>query len=516
MIQRSLSIFSVMASLLLPLSSYAAPRPIPEKMQQIMQQAKYQHAFWGIHVKDSATGEVLYDLNSDKLFLPASTTKLFSVAALLHAYGDDFRYVTPLYAVGDVKDGVLNGNLVLVAQGDLTFGGRQAKGSDTIAYTKLDHIIANNVPGVILTPENPLRAILDLAKQVKDKGIKEINGDVLIDDRLFEQIEKRGTVLSPILINENLIDLVFNPADDGKPATLFWRPQIPEYTVKNEVTTVAKGGALDIQITMDESGRNIVVKGTIPIGQKDIVRTASIKNPSYFARAALIQALRNEGITVNTKGPNPDALPASSILKDLKPIASWTSPPLSEYAKLILKVSHNTGANLVPLLLAVRHGERTFDAGMKLLGDFAAQVVKLSETSFVFLDGAGGDENRLTPLAETQLLDYVNNQSKPKFATFYNALPILGVDGSLEDFAKNTPAVGKVRAKTGTGIAYNTATGKFLLTTQALAGYIEGKNGHLLEFMISVNNGNMNTIDDIFPVFEDESQMTAIIYDLSL
>jgi len=53
-----------------------------------------------MYVKDLQTGEVLYDLNSNKLFSPASTTKLFSVEALLQAYGDDYRFKTPVYAIG--------------------------------------------------------------------------------------------------------------------------------------------------------------------------------------------------------------------------------------------------------------------------------------------------------------------------------------------------------------------------------------------------------------------------------
>ena len=202
----------------------------------------------------------------------------------------------------------------------------------------------------------------------------------------------------------------------------------------------------------------------------------------------------------------------SGIYEGLQPVAVWTSPPLSEYAKLILKVSHNLGANLVPLLLASKQGEKTFDEGMRLLGKFAIDNVKLSPHAFVFIDGAGGNENRLTPQAEIQLLEYVYKQTPSSFKSFYDALPILGVDGSLEDFAKGTPAAGKVRAKPGTGVAFNLATGKFFLITQAYAGYIEGKNKHLFAYIAVVNNAAMPSIEDIFPIFEDEGQLSNLIY----
>jgi serine-type D-Ala-D-Ala carboxypeptidase/endopeptidase (penicillin-binding protein 4) len=489
---------------------YAASKPLPEKMTKIMRQPKYRHSTWGIYVKDAETGQVLYDLNSEQMFLPASTTKLFSVAALLNAYGDNYRFKTPIYAVGTIENGRLNGDLILVAQGDLTMGGRQ-DGTDKIDFTKLDHINANYVPGTTLTKEDPLYGFKDLAKQVRSKGIKEIDGDVMIDDSLFKSKEKRDMIISPIMVNENMIDFVINPSEIGNTAIFAWRPQVEGYTVDNQVKTGSKDDSLDIDISSNDLGRNIVVKGTIPIGQKDIVRTFSIKDPKHFAQATLVTVLKDEGIIIkaNKKGtiPNQDAY------KNLQPIAVWTSPPLYEYAKLILKVSHNLGANLVPLLLAVKKGEKTFEEGMLDLGKFVMDDVKLPSDVFVFGDGAGGDENRLTPIAEVELLDYMRKQPKEEFQNYFNALPILGVDGSLEDFAKNTDAVGKVRAKPGTGVFFNLATGKLFLTTQALAGYVEGKSGRLIEFMISVNNGNISVIDDVFPIFEDLSEMTAIIYD---
>ncbi len=505
------SVYLLTTILLTGFSLNAAEKTLPEEMQKIMHQAKYEHSIWGIFVKNLQTGEILFDLNSEKLFSPASTTKLFSVAALLHAFGDDYRFKTPVFATGKIENGQLQGNLILVAQGDLTMGGRELN-TDKIAFTKLDHIIANEVPGVILTPEDPLQGLKALAKQVYQKGIKEINGDVVIDDSLFETIQKRGMALTPIIINENLIDIVINPTDLDQPASLTWRPEVPGYAVDNQIKTVAKDGPIAINISSDDLGHKILVQGTVPIDQHDIVRTFSIKDPKYFARAAFVQALQHQGVKVNVPKEQTTQDQSLNSYKDLQQIALWTSPPLSEYAKLILKVSHNLGADLVPLLLASQKGKKTFVDGMHLLGDFATQEVKLSPNSFVFIDAAGGNENRLTPQAEIQLLEYLHKLPHSQFQHFFDALPILGVDGSLADFAKKTQAAGKVRAKPGTGVALNLATEKFFLITQAYAGYIEGKNNHLFAYMLVVNNASMPTIDGIFPIFEDEGQLSSIIY----
>jgi serine-type D-Ala-D-Ala carboxypeptidase/endopeptidase (penicillin-binding protein 4) len=482
-------------------SVYLQAAPLPDPIQKMMDQPKYEHSIFGLYVKDLQTGEVLFDLNSGKLFAPASTTKLFSVLALLEAYGDDYRFCTPVYAVGEIQSGILQGNLVLVGQGDLTLGGRQ-KG-ESIEFTKLDHIIANNVPGTILTPEDPLKGLNDLARQVAEKGIKEIKGDVIIDDSLFETAKLREMTLSPVLLNENLIDFVINPTTIGKPADVTIRPNVPGYSMTSRILTADEGA--DIEVTEDPR-HGIQLKGTIGMDQKDVVKTFAVQDPAVFVKSAFIAALKAQGIKLSpsTKG--------SSNYQGLQPIAVWVSPPLSEYAKLIFKVSHNLGADLVPLLLGVKQGKKTFEEGLRLLGDFVINDLKISEDDFVFLDAAGGNDNRLTPQAVVQLLEYVYHQSKVDFKKFRSAMPLLGVDGSLEDFGRQTEAKGKVWAKSGTGMLYNAATGKFFLTTQALAGYIEGKNGHLLAYMVVVNNAKMPAIEDIFAIFEDEAQISNVIY----
>lgn len=494
-----------------PLSG-AEDQKLPKEMQKVMDQKKYAHAIWGILVKDIKTGEVLYNLNGEKLFSPASTTKLVSVAAWLNAFGENYRFKTPVYAAGEVDNGRLTGDLIIVGQGDLVLGGRQA-GPDTISYTKMDHITANDVPGTVLTKEDPLVGLKEMAKQIFDRGIKEIRGDIVVDDRLFETVEKRGVILSPLMVNENLIDIVINPGEKGQNAIVTSRPRVSGYLVENRVKTVAEGNETDIQITQGKNERHFIVEGSIPLGQKDIVRTAPIKNPSAFARDAFIDVLKEQGVTLHLPKQSTAKLPET--YEGLNKVALFTSPPLSEYAKLILKVSHNIGADLIAPLLASKEGKKTFDEGMRLIGDFAIKEVKLSSDSFVLIDAAGGNENRLTPEAEVELLEYMHKKPADQFQRFFDALPILGVDGSLEDFGGHTDAKGKVRAKPGTGVAYNIATGNLFLITQAYAGYIEGQNGHLLAYVVVVNNASMPSIEDIFPIFEDEAKLSAIIYDTS-
>ncbi|VVB63763.1 D-Ala-D-Ala carboxypeptidase 3 (S13) family protein [uncultured archaeon] len=99
------------------------------------------------------------------MFVPASTTKLFTEASALDTLGADYRFQTPVYAKGDVdSSGHLKGDLILVASGDLTMGGRTTT-DGKIAYSNGDHTYANYGFETILTPTDPLAGLKELARQ---------------------------------------------------------------------------------------------------------------------------------------------------------------------------------------------------------------------------------------------------------------------------------------------------------------------------------------------------------------
>ena len=195
--------------------------PLDPQVMKIMKGAPYQHSAWGLLEVDPANERVIHALAPDQFFVPGSITKLFSVSAALAKLGFGYRFTTPVYALGN-RDGVtLNGNLVLVAQGDLTLGGRtQADG--TIDYTPIDHTVANTGLAATLTPEDPLAGINQLAQQVRAAGVTQVKGDVLIDDRLFLPDPYLVGAPVPISINDNLIDVIFTPGAVGALASVQW------------------------------------------------------------------------------------------------------------------------------------------------------------------------------------------------------------------------------------------------------------------------------------------------------
>ncbi|MGM9453272.1 D-alanyl-D-alanine carboxypeptidase/D-alanyl-D-alanine endopeptidase [Legionella bozemanae] len=493
-------------------SSSNAAKSLPQDMLNVMHQPRYKNAQWWIEVKDLNTQETIYQLNNNYLLMPASVTKLFSSATALHILGNDYRFKTPVYFIGQQENGTLDGNLILVGKGDLELGGRVH--NDKLTYGYIDHIYANDLPGASITPENPLNGLISLAQQIKAKGIKQINGDVLVDNRLFATEYLRNYTISPVMINENLFDFQIKPTAVGQKASIKWRPQAPGYSIENQVMTVGNGEKTNIEISANNDNTALTLKGKIAANAGEILRVSPILKPAPFARQAFIAALKQQGIVINFDNKN-SQLPDADVYKQLTPIAQYISPPFSEYIKVILKLSHNIGADLIPLLLAQHYKETSFTEGMSHIAAFLLDTVGLTKNEFVFGDGAGGDTNRLLPNAAIQLLTYIHKLPEDQFKLFYNALPILGVDGSIAKAAQNIPAVGKVHGKTGTSLSYDFANQRYYSFSEVLSGYIDAKNGHLFAFIIAVSNTPLETLDDAFQIQQDVSRVAIEIYNHS-
>jgi D-alanyl-D-alanine carboxypeptidase/D-alanyl-D-alanine-endopeptidase (penicillin-binding protein 4) len=169
-----------------------AEEQLASRIETVVAAPDYKQARWGILVVDSKTGEEIYARNPDQLFLPASTTKLYSCAAALAGLGPNYRFETPVYYRGTLSNGKLNGDLILVAQGDLTFGGRTDERGQVL-FKNNDHTYANGNAAAELTPTDPLAGLQALARMIKGAGILEVNGEVLVDDRYFAKARGSGS-----------------------------------------------------------------------------------------------------------------------------------------------------------------------------------------------------------------------------------------------------------------------------------------------------------------------------------
>src|SRR6266496_4464406 len=159
--------------LFLSLGASAAPPKatgsLKKQIEAILAQPDLSRGFLGVEIASLRTGKPIFSLNADKMFTPASNTKLFTTAAALALIGPEYKFRTTLETNGSLdKYGRLSGDLLLVGRGDPTLSGRQ-------------------LPYNIRTERDPdpVKVLEQLADEVAQKGVKYIDGDVVADDSYF-------------------------------------------------------------------------------------------------------------------------------------------------------------------------------------------------------------------------------------------------------------------------------------------------------------------------------------------
>jgi D-alanyl-D-alanine carboxypeptidase/D-alanyl-D-alanine-endopeptidase (penicillin-binding protein 4) len=486
---------------------------VAQVIARIESAARYRQSDWGYEVQDQASGKVLAAQNSQKMFDPGSTMKLYAVSAALRRYGPDYRFRTPVYREGPVAGGTLSGNLVLVASGDMSLGLREQR-NGTLYYESLpkaDQSYADQLPGAVEPPGHPLAGLDQLAAMVRRSGITRVNGNVVIDDRLFTAYGGfPNGLISPIWVNENLIDLLVTPGAVGHRAAVRWRPMTASYTVTNRVTTVAARKPTTLNIAEPAPGR-LVVTGQIAAGSPPTLRVWEVDHPPEFARTAFIEALHRAGVTVTAPatGRNPVALlPAKGSYRAADRVGQHVSATLAQFAKLILKVSYNRGADLMVCLAAVRMGSTSCPTGLKGEVSTATSLGVPSTGVFPF-DGAGSsDKGRTTPAALTTFLRRsVRTSYGP---ALFRALPVLGRNGTLADVDTRSPAAGHAQVKTGNRVV-GTPDSQIIVLGNSLAGYAETKSGRRVVFMIAVGNVPLRSPEDFLAVTDDQARMVVAI-----
>src|SRR5499427_6029520 len=281
-----------------------AENSLAQRIQNVVSRPEFAHANFGIEFYSLDTGKVVYALNGDKLFVPASTTKTLTEGTVLAKLGADYRFHTRVYRTGSVdKHGTLKGDLILVASGDPNLSNR-IQPDGTLAFVDEDHSY-----GGPALPGDPLVVIKQLARDVASKGIRKIDGRVLIDTSLFPDGPREGgtdVVMSSIMVNDNVIDVVAKPGvKAGDPLIVTTSPEsgYTHFTV-NAATTAAGTAPIfnDPQFANNPDGSvSIALSGSLPVGIEAQTVSIGVPSPTIFAQWVLRESLGREGIEV--KGP---------------------------------------------------------------------------------------------------------------------------------------------------------------------------------------------------------------------
>jgi PBP4 family serine-type D-alanyl-D-alanine carboxypeptidase len=473
--------------------SAAQAQTFSQAVRQVMDRQEFRHVSFGIEIYSIDQKKVLFSYAGDKFFTPGSTTKLLTEGTAMHYLGANYRFHTPVYRTGPVKDGTLDGSLVLVASGDPNLSNRMQP-DGTLAFADEDHSYGG--PDSKLIPGDPALVLRDFAKQIKAAGIRKVKGQVQVDVSLFPEGDRElgtGVVISPICVNDNVIDVTATAgASRGAAANLAYSLTVPYIHFVNKVTTADAGSKLKpiegtAKVEADGS-ETVTLEGVLPTDKSPYIYGYPVDSPSRFAKTLLTMALKDEGVEVDDKALTTAGAQSQYYTPEYR-VAEHVSAPLSEDVKLTLKMSQNLHASMTPFLVGAIAGKATteidakaFNMERQFFADGGLDVSGVSQA-----DGAGGALSAyFTPDFMVHYLEYMAKQ--PDFALFEKALPVLGRDGTLVKIQKDSPAAGQVFAKTGTFGAEDLVNGALMVVGKGLAGYTTSKTGEHLSFALYMNH----------------------------
>src|SRR5436305_6102834 len=284
-----------------------------------------------------------------------------------------------------------------------------------------------------------------------------------------------GAAISDIVVDDNTVTMTLTPGgQSGSPVETSESPATPDCHVQNDGTTSAAGAKSDLALTRDPGASLVVVKGIMPAQGAPRKLVLAVEQPAEHAAAVLKHLLEDRGIRVD--GVARARHEALRTAADPTVLAEHVSVPLADAIKLINKISQNLHTEMLLRTVARQGGVwATPDDLMKVPQDFYASV-GVSPDDVIQSDASGLSRHDLvTPRAVVSLLAFA--QKQPWFETYYNSLPVAGVDGTLEDRMKNTPAAGHIHAKTGS-----------VEHVRTLSGFGDTLSGRRLIFSFLSNN----------------------------
>lgn len=455
------------AALWLTSQARAADDDFSARVAEILSRPTFADATVGIKVTDLGSGNVVYSTGSDAPLIPASNQKLLTSTVALAKLGLDFTYDTKIFGSCPIskKGGVLDGDLWIVGSGD---------------------------------PSLSSERLAAIAADLSARGLKKITGKVYADGSVFDskflgdgwdpddepyyysaQVAGLNTDLNVVKVN-----VAPGAVVGGPPVVkISGVAEADEKYVKiqSTVKTIASGGQESLVFDRVRGTNTIILGGSIPQAAGSVTFTITIDNPNAFTAYRLAVALNNAGISVSRNPTTPGKKPKGAV-----ELASSTSEPLSALLRLFLKPSDNMYGEA--LLKKVGREADPHKPGSAATGTpvFAKYLEGegIDTTGVEIVDGSGlSDLNTVTARFLIDLL--VHNKetfTAEEWDAWYDALPIAGVDGTLEGRLVGTPAAGHVHAKTGS-----------LSGVSSLSGYLDAADGTEYAFSILMNGFTSTT-----------------------
>jgi D-alanyl-D-alanine carboxypeptidase/D-alanyl-D-alanine-endopeptidase (penicillin-binding protein 4) len=442
---------------------------LPQPVRHILDIRKVPYDSLSVHVQDVDSGEVVLSWKDDLPRNPASTMKLLTTLVGLDTLGANYRWTTDVFALGELEDGRLDGDLLIRGGGD---------------------------------PFLVTERVWQMLRLVRQAGIHAIDGNLLLDDSYFEvpahdpaEFDRqplRAYNVGPnaLLMNFKVVRYWFEPDHDRNAVRVWVDPPLENLRVENRLALrrgYCGGYQRGITITANEAIDKMIFSGRFPTGCKSYAMDRTALSHNEFAYGLFMSVWRESGGEfkggwMNAKTP-----------EDAEPIVSFKSLPLAEIISRVNKNSNNVMARhiLYTLSAEVLGAPGTESGGRKVMEDWLADT-GIEFPTLQLDNGAGlSRDARVSAREFGALLELA--WRKPYMPEYLASMAVSGLDGTLRRKFDDEKLTGQAHLKTGS-----------LDHVSAIAGYLQAKSGRRFSVVM------LHNYDDVHRGPGEEAQIALL------
>jgi len=420
----------------------ATDTDLPPGVQSALNARNVPHESLSVYVSDVDTGEVVLEWLDDEPRNPASTIKLLTTLVALDVLGPAYRWRTDVYIAGELKGGKLDGDLMLKGYGD---------------------------------PFLVTERVWQLLRNIRHEGIREISGDLLLDDSWFEigeydpaafdrqPLRAYNVAPNALMMNFKVVRYVFEPDHAGGSVDVTMDPLLDNLSVENRLglsNGSCRGYQRGITVTTNEAADKVRFSGRFPNGCKRYAMDRTVLSHNEFVYGLFDSLWRESG------GSIAGGWKKVVVEEEAEPLLSFDSRPLAQMIALINKHSNNVMARQLMYTLGaeVNGPQGTEDSGKVVIEKWLADN-GLASTELAIENGAGlSRKTRTTARDMAAMLQFAWRQ--PYMPEYLASLSLSGLDGTLRRRFGDTNLVGKAHLKTGS-----------LDHVTAIAGFLQSRSG---------------------------------------
>ena len=449
----------------------AATAELPLEVRRVLEYRKLPPESLSIYVEDLATGDSVLDWRSEEARNPASVMKLLTTLAALDVLGPAYHWETRMYLLGEVNEGVLDGDLLVEGTGD---------------------------------PFLVTERFWQLLRDLRHAGLREIRGDLILDDDYFdvpwedpaafdrEPLRAYNVAPNALLANFKVVRYVFTPSASPGQVDVRVEPPLPALSVQNRLRLspgICRGYQRGITITMNDSLDEVTFSGRFPSGCDAYSMDRTVLGHNEFT-ASLFQALWHEsGGTFSGSWRKGDAG------EDLEPDIVFRSMSLADVIGRVNKHSNNVMARqlLYTMGAEVFGAPGTEEKGVRATIEWL-EAQGIEAPGLHLHNGAGlSREARIT--AQTLAAMLKRGFESRYMPEYLSSMSLSGLDGTMRRRFRDRDIRGRAHMKTGS-----------IDHVSAIAGYFQARSGR--RFVVAV----MQNYQDVHRGPGDEVQSALMTW----